>query len=140
MARSSVRFFLDNNLAPKLARALNNLLNPDHSAHHLKERFEPNTKDEVWSSKLGQELDWVILSGDTAISRNPHEFQAWKEAGHRIFFLKPGWTNLSLWESASKLFHRFPEILKLAQKADLGDVFLVPVKGAKIEKISLRHM
>src|ERR1700730_18009003 len=130
MARRRVRFFLDNNLAPKIARALNRLVEPDHSAEPLRDKFERNTPDEVWMSDLSKEAHRVILSGDSAISRNPHEVRAWKEAGHPIFFLKPAWTHLPLWESASKLFHRFPEIIKLAEKAAPGDGFYVPVRGA----------
>ena len=38
MARGRVRFFLDNNLAPKVAHALNRLLEPDHTAEHLREQ------------------------------------------------------------------------------------------------------
>jgi hypothetical protein len=138
MARGPVRFFLDNNLAPKVAHALNRLLEPDHSAEHLRDKFAPSTPDEVWMTELAGESDLVIISGDSAISRNPHEVRAWKEAGHPIFFLKPGWTHLSGWESASKLFHHFPEIIKLAQKAKRGDGFRVPMKGV-IEKISLEN-
>ena len=128
-----MRFFLDNNLSPKVARALNALLEPEHSAHHLKELYSPNTPDEVWMTDLCNQSGWVILSGDSAISRNAHEVRAWKEAGHPIFFLKPAWTHLQRWEAASKLFHRFPEILKLSQKAKPGDGFFVPLKGG-IEK------
>jgi hypothetical protein len=35
-------------------------------------------------TKLANEMDWVIISADTAISRNPHEVEAWKQAGHPI--------------------------------------------------------
>jgi PIN like domain len=135
--RGCVKFFLDNNISPKVARALNHLLAPDHSAHHLKDEYAPSTPDEVWMSDLGKKAGWVIISGDSAISRNPHEVKAWKEAGHPIFFLKPAWMYLGGWEQASKLFHRFPEILKLAAKAKPGDAFLVPVKGEKIGTIDL---
>jgi len=135
--RGRVKFFLDNNISPKVARALNHLLNPDHSAHHLKDEYAPNTPDEVWMTDLGKKAGWVIISGDSAISRNPHEVKAWKEAGHPIFFLKPAWMHLNGWVQASKLFHRFPEILKLAAKAKPGDGFMVPLKGEKIEAIDL---
>jgi hypothetical protein len=132
-----VKFFLDNNISPKVARALNHLLDPDHSAHHLQEQFAPNIPDEVWMASLGEQSDWVILSGDAAISRNPHEVKAWREAGHPIFFLKHAWMHINGWEQASKLFHRFPDILKLAQKASNGDAFMVPIRGEKIEKMKL---
>jgi PIN like domain len=130
MARGRVKFFLDNNLSPKLARALHALLEPDHSAHHLKDKYPKDTLDEVWMAELGKEEDWIILTGDTAISRNPHEQRAWLEAGLPIFFLKHGWADLNGWEKAAKLFHHFPEILKLAQRAKPRDAYVIPVKGA----------
>lgn len=130
-----MRFFLDNNLPPRIARALNCLLQPTHSAIHLKERFEPDTSDVDWLTALSLETDWVILSADTAISRNPHEIEAWKLGGHPTFFLKAHWVHQPLWEQASRLFHLFPEILKHAEKARAGDAFVVPFKGGKIEKL-----
>jgi PIN like domain len=45
---------------------------------------------------LAKEEDLAIITADVAISRNPHEIEAWKEAGHTVFFLKPGWTHLAL--------------------------------------------
>lgn len=124
-----MRFFLDNNLPPRVARALHCLLAPTDSATHLKERFQPDTPDVDWLDALAGEADWIILSADTAISRNPHEVTAWKRAGHPTFFLKSNWVHQPLWEQASRLFHLFPEILKRAAKARKGDAFLVPFKG-----------
>jgi predicted nuclease of predicted toxin-antitoxin system len=95
-----VRFFFDNNLSPKLAKSLNVLVAPDHEVVHLKEKFPANTPDDIWMKGLARELDWVIISGDNRITRNPHEVQAWRAAGHTTFFLKPGWTNYSFWVQA----------------------------------------
>ena len=134
MAARGVKFFLDNNLSPKIARALHQLLEPEHEAHHLQNYFPPNTGDTVWVSALAGQGGWIIISGDRMISRNPHEVKAWQAAGHPMFFLKKGWMSLPSWESASKLFHHFPEIIKLAAKANPGDAFLVPLSG-KIEKL-----
>lgn len=83
-------------------------------------------------NQLAKETDWIILSADTAISRNPHEVEAWKRAGHPIFFFKHAWMQQVFWEQASRLCHLFPDILKRAEKARKGDAFLVPFKG-KIE-------
>jgi len=130
MAARGVKFFLDNNLSPKIARALHHLREPEHSAHHLQEHFAANTPDTTWIAALAAEPDWIIISGDLRISRNAHEFRAWQEAGHPMFFLNPGWRNLVRWEFASKLFHRFPDIIKRAEKANRGDGFVIPVSGA----------
>jgi len=130
-----VRFFLDNNLPPRVARALHCLLDPKHSAVHLKERFPQDTPDVDWLDALAGEPDWIILSADTAISRNPHEIAAWKRGGHPTFFLKAHWVHQPPWEQASRLFHLFPEILKRAERARPGDAFVVSFKGTKIEKL-----
>jgi len=48
-----VKFFLDNCLAIRHARALNEILKPDHSFTHLQEKFAPDTPDEEWIRALG---------------------------------------------------------------------------------------
>jgi hypothetical protein len=131
-----VNFFLDNNLPPRTARALDALLQPADSAVHLKDEFPPDTSDVEWMQALARRTALIIISGDVNISRNPHEVRAWKEAGHTIFFLRNGWTNLQLWEQAAKLFHLFPEIIKRAKKAKRGSGFMVPLRGT-IEDLKL---
>lgn len=56
-------------------------------------------------------------------------------SGHTVFFLKSGWMHLPGFEQAAKLFHRFPEILKIAQKVEKGAGYMVPVKGKEIEEL-----
>jgi len=130
-----VNFFFDNNLAPKLARSLNLLVEPEHKIVHLKDKFPaPNIPDPEWMKKLAEEEDWIIVTADVRISRNPHEVKAWKEAGHTVFFLKPGWTNISFWEQATKFTKLLPEIIETAKKAREGSGFLVSING-KIEEI-----
>jgi len=93
-----LRFFLDNNLAPKLARGFHQFVLGEQEVVHLRDRFSQETPDAEWMQQLADESGWVILSGDVAIGRNPHEVEAWKAAGHTIFFLKAGWTNIEFWQ------------------------------------------
>jgi hypothetical protein len=127
-----VNFFFDNNLAAKIARGLNGFVAPEHSVTHLKERFRADTPDEVWMQALASEKEWVIVTADTSIGKNPHEIVAWKEAGHTIFFLKPGWLKLSFWEQAQKFVKCFPQVLELSERAKRGSSFVISVNG-KIE-------
>jgi PIN domain-containing protein len=124
-----VRFFLDNNLAPKLAKSLNALIEPEHQVVHLKDRFAANTPDETWMTQLAREPDWIIISGDIRISKNPHEVEAWRSAGHTTFFLKPGWTNDQFWIQAYKFVKCFPDIIAAAQRAKRGTFFMISTKG-----------
>ncbi len=127
-----MKFFFDNNLSPKLAEGLNIFANPDHQVVHLKQKFPANVADEIWMRALAQDDCWVIITADVRISRNPHEVKAWKEAGHTIFFLKPGWTDCAFWVQLTKFTKCFPDIIKIAKHARRGDSFTVSVSG-KIE-------
>jgi len=124
-----VKFFFDNQLAPKLAKGLHQFVQPNHEVHHLKEKFPPNAEDEHWMKQLADEEDWVIVTADIQIGRNPHEVAAWQEAGHTVFFLKPGWVNLPFWTQAYKFTKCFPEIIKQGERTEPGASFLVAVNG-----------
>ena len=124
-----MRFFLDNNLAPKLARGFHQFVIGEHEVVHLRDRFEEETPDVEWMQQLAAESGWVILSGDVAIGRNPHEVMAWKGAGHTIFFLKAGWTNIAFWQQVQKLARCFSDIINHANHAKPGEAFLVTVNG-----------
>jgi hypothetical protein len=127
-----VKFFFDNNLSPKVAKGLNEFVAPEHNVVHLKQLFQDNPADVEWMARLAGQEDWIIVTADTHIGTNPHEIAAWKEAGHTIFFLKPGWLNLKFWEQAQKFVKCFPEILKVAARAKRGSAFIVGVNG-KVE-------
>lgn len=127
-----MKFFFDNNLPPKLAKSLHLLVEPDHEVVHLKDRFPADVSDEEWITALAKEKEWIIVSGDLRIRKNPHVMEAWKSAGHTIFFLKPGWINLPLWTQTWKFVKSFPEIIATAAKARSGSEFFVATNG-KIE-------
>lgn len=124
-----MKFFFDNNLAIKLAHGLDQMVSPNHRAVHLRDEFLPNVEDAVWMTALAKEEDLVIITADVAISRNPHEVKAWKEAGHTVFFLKPGWTDLTFWEQANKFTKCFQEIIEQAMESERGATFSVTVNG-----------
>ena len=129
-----MKFFFDNNLAIKIAHGLDQMVSPQHRVVHLRDEFLPNVEDAVWMKALAREEDSVIVTADVAISRNPHEVKAWKEAGHTVFFLKPGWTDLTFWEQANKFTKCFPEIIECAMRSECGATFSVRVNG-KIEAL-----
>jgi hypothetical protein len=127
-----VKFFFDNNLATKIAKGLNGFVSPDHQVVHLKEQFAANTDDAVWMTQLAQQENWIIVTADIRIGKNRHEIEAWKQAGHTIFFLKPGWLKMTFWDQAQKFVKCFPDIIKTAERAKRASSFIVSVNG-KIE-------
>jgi predicted nuclease of predicted toxin-antitoxin system len=124
-----VKFFFDNNLALKIAKGLNGFVAPDHKVVHLRELFEGDVDDVEWMRGLAKGDNWIIVTADVNIGKNPHEIAAWKEAGHTIFFLKRGWLNLSFWEQAHKFTKCFPQIIEKATSARRGSSFIVSVNG-----------
>ena len=129
-----MKFFFDNHLAIKIAHGLSQMVEPEHSVVHLRDKFSANEEDEIWMKALAREEGWIIVTADIRISRNPHEVRAWKEAGHTVFFLKPGWTNIRFWEQANKFTRCFPEIIENATRAERGATFSVTVNG-KVERL-----
>ena len=129
-----MKFFFDNNLAVKIAHGLDQMVRPEHRVVHLRDEFLPNVEDAIWMKALAKEEDLVIVTADVAINRNPHEIRAWKEAGHTLFFLKPGWTDLTFWEQANKFTRCFPEIIKQAMRSERSAAFTVKVNG-RIESL-----
>jgi len=128
-----VRFFFDNNLSPKLAPGLNELVAPEHRVVHLKEKFLADTSDVDWMHSLAKEANWVIVSGDLQVRKNPHEIRAWEEAGHTTFFLKKGWIDLPFWDQAWKFAKVFPTLISTAERAKKGSAFYLTPNG-KIEE------
>ena len=124
-----MRFFFDNNLAPRLAHGFKAFVAGEHEVLHLRDRFPANTPDVEWMKALAAEPGWVIISGDVRIGKNPHEIAAWQAAGHTIFFLKTGWTNIGFWEQVQKLAKCFPDLMESAQRAKPGMSFVVSMNG-----------
>ena len=129
-----MRFFLDNCLAIRHARALHEMVKPEHSFTHLQDKFSPDVKDEEWIRALGGEGQWIVLSGDYRIGKSAHERRAWHESGLTVFFLSKGWTNIPPLLQHVKLALILDNILKHAEEARPGSGFAVSLNG-KIEKI-----
>lgn len=132
-----MRFFFDNNLAPRFAEALRVLDGGTHTITHLRERFAPQIADLDWINALASEGDWVIISGDVRISKNRLERQAWLESGLTAFFLAKGWTGLRLWDQAWRLMKWWPEIVAQAERIQAGAGFVIPLKSSKLEQLRI---
>ena len=123
-----MKFFLDNSLPPRLAKAIDALLDEPDKAVHLQHKFRPDIGDVEWITALADEGDWVVLTADVRITRNAHERRAWQQSGLTAFFLAKGWANQRLWLQAARLIQWFPDIMDQARKVAPGAGFIVPFK------------
>lgn len=131
-----MRFFLDENLSPKIARALDALGSDSYGdVHHLVDKFPLGTPDAKWLAALATEGDWCVISGDQGITRNAHERQAWIDAHLTAFFLDKSWRSLRLWDQAWKLVQRWPSIAETAGRITAGTGFRVSVRSQALTVI-----
>ena len=122
-----MRFFLDNHLAPALARSLHALSEREgDEVYHLKSRFDGATSDIDWIRTLAEEGGWIVLSGDFRIIRRPHEKRIWQSARLTGFFLAKGWINATFWDQAWRLVRWWPQIAAQARRVEAGATFQIP--------------
>jgi hypothetical protein len=125
-----VRFFLDNCLSPRYAESLHILSDRDgHEVTHLKDKFERDVRDPVWIRKLGEEKEWVIVSGDTRIIRTPQLKAEWLASGLTAFFLSPRWMHAKYWPQIGMLLRWWPKILEQSALVERGAGFEVPYQS-----------
>ena len=131
-----MRFFLDNCLSPRYARALRILAEVQgYDIRHLSEKFDRSSPDVVWIPALAAEKDWVIVSGDPRISRNKAERKAWRESRLTAFFFEDKWSNRGYWTQAQDVVAWWPKIVLEARKAKPGAGYLIPVKAKEFKVI-----
>jgi hypothetical protein len=125
-----VKFFLDNCVSVAMARALRELAKAQSlEVVHLSDRFSRDITDVEWIGAL-EPKEWVIVSGDSRISRNRAEKAAWHESGLTAFFLDDGWASRKFWVQAAELVRWWPVIVETARTCTPGSGFLLKFKAS----------
>jgi hypothetical protein len=132
-----VKFFFDNQLSPRLAMAIGALTSADgHEVVHLRDKFDPSEKDEIWIPALASEGGWILICGDLNIVRTKAQRPIWRAARMVGFFLKPGWLNQGPWDQAWRLVRWWPVIVKQAAIAAAGSTYGLGVNpSGKVETL-----
>jgi hypothetical protein len=132
-----LRFFFDNCISPRYTRALRVLAEVQkYELLHLAEKFDrEDIKDEDWIRALGEEGDWVIISGDPRITKGKAEKRAWRESGLTGFFFGKGWSSRSYWKQAEDIVRWWPKIVLEARKTEPGTGYIIPVGGKEFRII-----
>lgn len=135
-----MKFLLDNNLPPALARALNELSRSDgHLVVPLKDKFPADASDISWISVLRDESGWAVVSQDR-FQKGDIEKRAFRECGLPIFCLAKHWGGESYWNKAHNLVRWWPTIIQQAELISGGAAFRVPWKFSapgKFEQIKI---
>jgi len=127
-ATRGLKLFLDNNLAPRIARSLNALFD-DHQIVALREEFAQNTPDVEWITALDRQGGWAVLTRDLHIRTRPHERAALDCARIVFFFLAGGWANFGVEETAARLIRLVPKMAAQTELAESGR-FELPINAS----------
>ena len=138
-----MRFFLDNCLAIRHARALNEMVKPDHCFIHLQEKFSPDAKDDEWIRKLGEEGGWIVISGEYRIGKSAHEREgaipqiAQQAKRASLMLTRRGWSRIL---SGMKLTFTLPDRLaRRFQSAYPQEKQSQVVAGLLARKLRIKH-
>lgn len=132
-----MKFLIDNNLPPAIARALNELTKIElHSVAPLRDKFPENTSDTHWITTLSQEGGWAVVSQDK-FTKGDAERRAFRESGLPIFCLSKQWAQEPYWRKAENLVRWWPAIMQQADLVRGGAAFRVGWKPGKFDQIKI---
>jgi len=127
-----MRFFLDNNLSPGLAKGMKAF---GEDVVHITEIFADDTDDPDWLPHIGSE-GWILITRDQRIRYRPAEWTALKEHGVGAFFM--GGKQRSRCQLIPQLVRNWPRMKELAGKTQVPFAFQVPPTGTKVAPLPLR--
>jgi predicted nuclease of predicted toxin-antitoxin system len=127
-----MKFFFDNNLSHRLAKAMN-LLEEDEFVMHLKDKFRQDEIDEVWLKYVGSN-GLVLVTRDQKIRKRRAELIAFRKHSIGAFILTG--KNLGRWQEIKQLIWAWENMKKLAASTQRPFAFQVPPKG-NIKSLSL---
>jgi predicted nuclease of predicted toxin-antitoxin system len=120
-----VRFYLDNNLSYRFARALTAL---GDDVRALREEFPENTADVEWIPKI-KDKDACLITADKRIITRPHECLILRQANITTFFLGPFFLSLQFWPQAAWIVKHWPTLRTFGDKSARGTCFFVQHNG-----------
>jgi len=130
-----LKVLIDENLAPALARALNELFAGKHEIVHLRARFGQSVKDVDWIRALSAEGRWIVISGDRRISRNKVEYQAFRTSRLVGFFLSKGLYKSPVTKQMERILALWGAIEQQVDLVAGGAMFELPIRTALLRQL-----
>jgi hypothetical protein len=137
----SYNIYIDENLAPQLARGLNELQSPQNKRDILniqvlsiKDIFGQGGKDEDWIPKVGTE-NGIVITQDLRIQSQRHQKELYIKHGVGILFINPpSKIGFAYWDMVKLLINRWDEIKQIVRKNETPFAFRCTSK-TKFEKM-----
>jgi hypothetical protein len=139
-----VKVFFDNCTAPRFAAALDGFICPDgHRAIHVKDLDGlpkgRHSTDLEWIDFLrGDQNEWIFISGDKRVLKNPAERAALRSAGLHGFILSPAYQKTPPNQVAATIIWKWPEIEGITKLLAPPSMHEIPIgRIQKIRQLSL---
>lgn len=130
-----MRVLFDNNLPPRLARALNELFAGEHEIVALRCKFAQTIEDVEWIRQLSREGTWVVVSGDRRITRNRAERDAFRNSRLIRFFLARGLYKSKVTKQAERILALWENMEKVVEVVQSGAMFELPMRSSRIKQL-----
>jgi hypothetical protein len=125
-----VKLLFDNNISPRVPRAINELLASGSQAVPLRARFAANTSDIDWIEAIGAEGGWSVVSGDLRITKNRAERAAWMQTDLIGFFMEPALLKLDPLQQTSRLLLWLPVLERQLSLIRGPALFSLPLRSS----------
>ncbi|MDB5541864.1 MAG: hypothetical protein JWQ89_3591 [Devosia sp.] len=125
-----MKLLIDNNLSPKVARAIHQLIVGDGDlAVPLRDKFDHSISDLDWIAALATEGGWSVVSGDHRITKNRIERAAWLQTNLIGFFLEPSLARLDPLNQTARLIFWIPILRRQLSLIRGPALFALPLKA-----------
>jgi hypothetical protein len=130
-----VNVLIDNNVSPRIARALNALFTPEHQITALRDRFAPEMPDKDWILALSGAGRWIVISGDRRITKNKAEYHAFRNSRLVGFFLAPALYKAKVIKQAERILALWDRIETLSATVEGGAMFELQIKSNLVRQL-----
>ena len=134
------KIYIDENLAPQLARAMNVIqehLNTEEKkaieVHSLKDAFTQGIKDEDWIPLVGQQ-EGVVITQDRHIQSSRHQRELYMSNGVGIIFLKCPKGGMTFWQMFVNIVNDWNKIKQIVRCNKTPFAFRKPGKNKNFEE------
>jgi hypothetical protein len=130
-----MKFYFDENIAPRIARALAVLTEADSVEIYSIADIKRGAPDEEWIPVVGKK-EGIVITQDMNIHRTRHQRELYKKHGVGVVFFKPPKkSGYSYWEMLTQILTSWPDIIKTVEKAEKPFAYVIRPRSKKLERL-----
>lgn len=133
-----MKFYVDENITPNIARALAILQNPRANENikvfTIRDEFGKGTPDEEWIPKVAAE-DGIVITQDLNIHRVRQQRRLYKQHGLGVVFFKPPKKGYKYWDLVEFYIRRWKVVKEEVKKLNKPFALVVTPRSAKPDRL-----